>query len=249
VSDPSWHGLTDAVADLKVMNESVPVVANRLGLKADDNNQPTTTVAEEAHDHDTNLAVEDFIFAKSGDVYVIRGFGECGIFSSIKGFGVIAQLIHTPEKAVPMVELIGADDRTKADSKSQQATLDPKAIREIKKEVTELKVDLAKATKNNDNGEQDRIQMLIDERNEHLLKALGLGKKARDLNNPITGWRSAIFSNLYKAYAKFQRASMPKLARHFKSAISSETGAFVYCPGGTPPLWRFDPPTEKIVQK
>jgi hypothetical protein len=184
-------------------------------------------------------AVEEFVFARSGDGYFIKGFGESGHLSRYKGFDVIARLLRTPGQPVSMMDLTDADDRTKADRRSPQEVLDAEAKRQIKEQLTELEADLEQARANNSTVEADAAEADIMRLKQHLVQAVGLGGKDRDLNNHFNKLRSRIWNQLRTAYCRLRESNpqMKLLAEHFDMAISSEMGQFTYRPGPNSPSW------------
>jgi hypothetical protein len=182
-------------------------------------------------------SVEEFVFAPTGDGYFIRGFGEFGYLSRLKGLSVIAWLIQTPGEPVSMLELIGADRRTKEDQRSQQHALDTEAMRGIWDKLRQLKADLERARKENNTVDADLAQNQIQELQQALKQAQGLRGKERDLNNPFNKIRPRIHNQLRAVYAAMRKANPPmsRLADHFECSISSENGnAFIYRAG--PPM-------------
>jgi hypothetical protein len=186
---------------------------------------------------------EEFVFAPSGNSYFIKGFGESGHLSKYKGLDVIARLVRTPGKLVSMLELVGADHRTKADRRSTQKVLDADAKSEIKEQLGELQADLERARKENNTVEADLAEKELEELKKQLLQATGLGGKDRDLNNLSNRLRPTIHAWLKTVCAALRKANppMPLLAQHFELTISSENGnAFVYRPGPAGPSWKTD---------
>jgi hypothetical protein len=187
-------------------------------------------------------AVEEFVFAPSGNGYLIKGFGESGHLSGYKGLDVLAQLIRTPGKPVSMLDLVRADDRTRADKRSPQQVFDPAAKKKILERVRELEADLERARKDNATVEADLAEAEIEKLTGHLLQGEGLGGKHRDLNNLFDKLRPKIHGRLRTVYQAMREADprMHKLLEHFDLSISSEGGTgFIYRPAGDPPSWQF----------
>jgi hypothetical protein len=139
---------------------------------------------------------EQWVFAPSGNGYIIKGFGESGHMSGYKGLDVIARLIRMPRQAVPVFELVGANDRIKADRRSPQRALDAEAKRKIKEQLAEHQADLDRARRENDTVEADIAEKEIEALKRQGLRATGLGGKDRDLNNPYDKLRPMIFNQL-----------------------------------------------------
>jgi predicted nuclease with TOPRIM domain len=139
-----------------------------------------------------------------------------------------------------MLELIGADERTRADRRSPQMALDREAKKRIKEKLDELQADLDRARDENNTVEADLTEKEIASLKEQVGRTTGLKGKARDLNNPYDKIRPKIFNQLKKVYAALRQANppMPQLAEHFELTISSEAGnAFAYRPNSPIPSW------------
>jgi hypothetical protein len=195
-------------------------------------------------------ATEEFIFAPSGNGYLIMGFGESGHLSGYKGLHDIARIIRTPGEAVSMLELVEAGDRTKADQRSTQEALDVQAMKEVKEKLDERRRDLDRAREENNSLEVDLAEKDIEELRRQVRQAKwfggkagagkGFGCKDRDLNNLFDKLRPAIHNRLKAVYAALRQAkpAMSLLADHFEQSISSEGGTFVYRPGRLVPVWK-----------
>jgi len=104
---------------------------------------------------------KEFEFRRDGDGYTIRGFGEGGHVDEMVGFEYILRILQSPETRISMAELVGTDDRIKADARSRQPTFDEDAKRKLVEELKRLRATLSTAKENNDIGEQERLQLEI----------------------------------------------------------------------------------------
>jgi hypothetical protein len=191
---------------------------------------------------------EECLFAPSGNGYFIKGFGEYGHLGGYKGLDVIARLIRTPGELVSMLELVGADDRTKADRRSPQRVLDADAKKKIREELQERRADLEQARKKNNTVEADLAEADVEKLQQQLLQAEGLHGKDRDLNNPFEKLRPQIHGQLKTVYKAMRKADpqMTRLAEHFDLSISSEGGTgFIYRPAAGSPPWQFQRDPQK----
>jgi hypothetical protein len=194
------------------------------------------------------LGCGGWLFVPSGDGYFIAGFGESGHLSKYKGLANIARLIRTPGRPVPMLELAGAEQRLKSDRKTRQPALGPEEVRQARAKLGELHSDLERAKAENDSVTADITTEEIQQLEDVLRAATGLGGKARDLNNLYDRLRPTISGRLQTVYKAMKAANppMPLLAQHFELSISCEGGSgFVYQPAGNPPPWQFQRAGEK----
>jgi hypothetical protein len=222
----------------------------RPGAACDQSEEGQAEGAGEAVTPPAPAVTEEFIFAPSGNGYLIKGFGEFGHLSGYKGLHDIARLIGTPGGAVSMLELVGADDRTKADRRSTQAALDVQAMKEIKEKLDERRRDLDRAREENNSVEVNLAEKDIEELTQQVRQAKWFGGKAgagkdsgskdRDLNNLFDKLRPTIHNRLKAVYTALRQAqpAMSFLADHFEQSISSEGGTLVYRPGGIVPVWK-----------
>jgi hypothetical protein len=185
----------------------------------------------------------EFVFAPSGKGYDVRGFGEAGHLAGYKGLTVLARLIATPAKSVPMLELIGADQRLQNDRRSTQPSVDTQGLRNVEEQLWELQADLTKAERENNTVEADSARQQIAELEDYLAAAKGRGGKIRDLNNPLDKLRSRIHGQLGSVYKAMREANPPmsELANHFELSIFAEGGDYMYRPAGAPPPWKAQP--------
>jgi hypothetical protein len=179
-------------------------------------------------------------FMRDGDGYFIRGFGESGHVTRLRGFDIIARLVRTPSVPVPMLELFGGalDKGIAADQRSRQETLDSQAVKDIRNRLAELRADYDKAEAKNNTVEMTSAETQIEELKSRLLADTGLAGRSRDMNSDNDRLRPTIYGNLKRAYQKLLSTKPPmvQLANYFEQTISSRGGAFIYSPG-TPIDW------------
>jgi hypothetical protein len=188
----------------------------------------------------TSSRDDDFTFTASGDGYFIRGFGESGQLSSYKGLDVIQRLLKTPGEPVSMLDLIGADDRMRADRRSTQPVLDDRTKRELREKMAELTAEWNQAKLDNDQATLDRTGSEIEQLKRLAANAIGRGGRNRDMNNPFNTLRVRLRGQLNTAYKAMRSANPPlkSIADHLDAAIKSEGTAFIYRPGQLNLKWR-----------
>ena len=173
-----------------------------------------------------------FIFAPDGTGYYIKGFGEHGNVTKLKGFWQIHLLIQTPGEPVSVLDLIEAnkDERIVADKRSHQPVFTTEAKEKIKIERRRLKSELDQAKEKNDFAEQTRLQLEIEQIEDQSKKAYGVFGKDRDLNDLTKKMLRRVYGTLSTAYDHLREANPPmvELAVHFESSISAEGSDFIY---------------------
>ena len=191
---------------------------------------------------------KEFVFAIEGDGYYLAGFGESGHFRRLKGLNIIARLIQRPGIPVAMVELVGDgnDERLSRDLRSRQETLDNPARTAIRNRLAELHSDYEKAKADNSTVEMDLAEKEIANLESQLSADIGIAGRSRDINSEADKLRPRIHGCLKTIYKTLRdtRPPMNELANHFEGAISSESGAFVYC-AVAPINWMTSPLVKK----
>jgi hypothetical protein len=180
-----------------------------------------------------------FVFASMGSTYLLAGFGEAGhLPSSLKGLGVIARLVRTPGVPVPWAEL--DTGILKADSRTPQPTYDETALKDLREKCLRLQTEIETA---DDEIERADSQRQLDELTAHLLPAIGLQGKARDMNNLTDKLRPKIWGRINTVNEKLRQAMppMPNMAKHFEECITSTTDGFLYNPPAPVPQWQTEP--------
>jgi len=180
-----------------------------------------------------------FVLAIMGTTYLVCGFGETGhLPGSLKGLGVIARLVRTPGVAVPWAEL---DPGILKDSpRTAQATYDEMGLNDLRERCLRLQTEIATA---DDEIERADSQRQLDELTAHVLPAIGLQGRARDMNNLTDKLRPKIWGRIKTVNDKLRRAMppMPNLAKHFEGCITSTTDGFIYDPPAPVPHWQTEP--------
>ena len=240
------HRILDGPNDIKLSDERCEHLERALdisvlveSLSSDELNRLKTILDRNRPWAETAPAasLKEFEFRRDGDGYTIRGFGEGGHVDEMVGFEYILRILQSPEKRISMAELVGTDDRIEADARSRQPAFDKDAKRKLAEELKRLRAALSAAKENNDIGEQERLQLEIEQLTDLANASFGIRGKDRDLNNPIDKLRPRIHVAISRACKKLEAREMPKLSEHFNLSFPSESGFFVYRPAGLNPDW------------
>jgi hypothetical protein len=177
--------------------------------------------------------------APSGAVWLIEGFGESGHLRNQIGVTNLVQLLRKPGQTVPWAELIST--LIEDDPHSNQPMHNAEGVRDIQKERARLQGEIDEADNDAEMAESAR---LLDELNDHAMKAIGLGGNQRDLNSPIKRFRSRVYGRLDDVYKSMRAAKPPltKLAAHFEHNITSCVDGYFYTPTYPSPNWEFEIP-------
>jgi len=183
----------------------------------------------------------EFVFARDGSMWFIRGFGAEGHFESMRGFEYIAQLLRAYQNApkgtfggiVPMTELV-ADVVPSQPIKpaSGDVAADREALRSCHKRLEELDAELVETRKRGDLGCLEAL-----EKEKQQLQGY-LSQGTRKLGDEIDKLRVRIANNLKVAYKKLRQGKLDQLAWHLESSISAEGATYIYRPADRP-QWIF----------
>lgn len=234
---------------LKEIQASFPQAALRLGIVAEttiDLNQRGDAAANAGSPAGSHANVNEFIFRLEGAVFRVTGFGQTGFFSAeLLGMKQIHQLIQTPQKSVPMLELVGfgapVHPGAKNDRRTPQAAFDREALKKIRDKIDGLTEERELAAVNGNTREAKRLNTEIAHILAELQRATGSSHKPRDLNNPGNKLRPRIRSTINAACHKMNKAGLAHVSEHFRRAIKADgtSTAYIYSPEIQPcPNWK-----------
>ncbi|HVA46154.1 MAG TPA: hypothetical protein VNH11_07250 [Pirellulales bacterium] len=177
---------------------------------------------------------EQFIFARDGDGYFVKGFGESGHVKGMVGFNHVAKLIAQPGTPILMTELLGAGDAA-ADQRSRQPAMDAQAKRQANERLQELEREIDDAKACNDAARQERAMEEKERYVEQLKAAAGVLGKDRDINSQVDKHRPRILGAVKRACDALRKSTPPmiELANHFQAGISTEGDTVVYRAGAS----------------
>lgn len=174
-------------------------------------------------------AVEQFIFAPSGDGYFIKGFDESGYVKDMVGFHHIAKLVAQPGTPILMTELLGAGDAA-TDRHSRQPAMTAEAKRKVWERLQELQEESDDAKADNDPARQERAMEERERLMDELKTATGVLRKDRDINSQVDKNRPRILGAVKRACDALRKSTPPmiELANHFQAGISADGPTVVY---------------------
>jgi len=157
-------------------------------------------------------------FYKKNDFWEIAYGGKNIQLVDAKGFHDLARLLENPEKQFHCTELIGVGL-----SVSKEFVFDDRAKKTYQKKLVELQEEIKWSEDNNDLTRTSTLQKEYDEIVDHLSSSLGLGGKARKVQDPVDKARSAITWRIRTAIQKIEKEN-PDLGKHL--SLSIKTGIF-----------------------
>ena len=204
--------------------------------------------AEHLTPEDAPIGNDDcqFVFAPSGDGYIIEAFGESGHFSArgAKGFHDLFQLVHSPNTAIPMATL----DANIVVSAKQDA-VDPETLKLLESELREMRGELESSK---GRPEEESLRREYEEHLRYVSRATNKDGKPRDINNNETTNRRTRIRNRMKSLwgdSKDRstreskpgalKAAMPETADHFSQSITvgDDSGSYIYRPSKIVSEW------------
>lgn len=172
-----------------------------------------------SHHASMNFSEEkDNSFRKRNDFWEITYGGKNIQLIEVKGLHDIARLLENPEKQFHCTALLGSGL-----SVSKEFVFDERAKKNYQKKLVELQEEIKWCEDNNDLTRTSTLQKEYDEIVDHLSSSLGLGGKARKVQDPIDKARSAITWRIRNAIQKIEKEN-PELGKHL--SLSIKTGIF-----------------------
>lgn len=170
--------------------------------------------------------------ARSGEIWTLRFGGHRAHLRHARGLGDLAILLARPGEEVHVLELVGEGTipRLGAD-----AVLDAKARDAYRDRIADLDTELDEATAADDVARAERLTAEREAILDALKVAVGLGGRARTLNDPAERARKAVTARLRDVIARIGVAH-PELGRHLEASIA--TGTFCCYSPGAPVRWR-----------
>jgi len=186
--------------------------------------------ASPAIDHD-----ERGRFVRRGDFWEI-GFGARTVhLRHMKGLGDLAELLARPGEELEAMRLAGGGSLDGGAALGADPVLDPAALCQYRRRLSEIDADIAEADGNRDAG---RLARLAPERETLLLElrsATGLGGRARRLGDDGERARKAVSGRLRVAIAAI-RSVHPELGEHLERSVC--TGLRCAYSPARPVSWR-----------
>jgi hypothetical protein len=198
------------------------------------------------------------VFRAEGDLCSIGYDGTWIVVRSLKGFVYLQYLLLHPEEKVHVSHLaplperpwsgfrdgrVGIDRRDDLREQSRRDAhsgdiLDPRAKREYRTRLVELRAELDEAVQWADLERADSIRREIDFIAAQLTKAFSRSGRARKMSDPMERVRKAVTNRIHEAIGRIAKQN-PYLGRHLHNAI--RTGFFCWYSPEFPVTWTSEP--------
>jgi tetratricopeptide (TPR) repeat protein len=151
------------------------------------------------------------------------------------GLAYLAELLAHPGRPVHVLDLTAR--RGTAGAADSGALLDGRARAEVRARMNQLAAGLEEAEERNDAGAAETLRVELEQLEDELARALGLGGRARRIGDPVERARTSVYNRIQAAIKRIE-GDLPELARHLRHGV--RTGRIcVYAPE-SPLEWRVD---------
>lgn len=161
-------------------------------------------------------------FRRSGAVWELDFAGRRVQVPHTRGMGDLAFLLARPAEAVSVLELLG-DAPASSGTTRGAPTLDERARREIRDRLRDLDDEVDEAEANNDDERAAAARGQRQQLAEAVARDLGLGGRARRIDDPIERARKTVSTRIRRAITTVGRTH-PELGRHLERSL--DTGAW-----------------------
>ena len=158
-------------------------------------------------------------FIRKGQFWNLNYEGNQTFLRDSKGLHNIAQLIKQVNERIFCVELMGGQIYESSAIKA----FDQKAKLTYHKKLRDIQEDIEEAERLSNSTQLEKLYKEYDDLVVYLTRSMGLGQKARKINNSIDKARSAVTWRIRNVIKKMEKEH-EALARHLKNSI--KTGTF-----------------------
>lgn len=201
------------------------------------------------------------VFRDEGDFSRIGYEGTWIVVRTLKGFVYLRYLLFHPDERVHVSHLaalgeqrwsgllreggVGSDARDDPHERALRDPhsgdiLDPRAKREYRARLVELRAELDEAVHSADLGRSESIRREIDFLTAQLTQAFGRTGRARKMSDPMDRVRKAVTNRIHHAVDRIAKQD-PHLGRHLHNAI--RTGFSCWYSPELPVTWTSESPT------
>jgi tetratricopeptide (TPR) repeat protein len=159
------------------------------------------------------------IFKKDNSLWRLAFASATVTLPEVKGFVDLARLLALPGREMHCLEIMGGI----GGAGDSEPVLDQKARLAYEQRIRELRSEIEAAEAMNDPARREKSSAELDQLTEHLARALGAGRRNRQLNPTVERARTAVTWRIRSAIKKIE-AAHPSLGRHLANSI--RTGVF-----------------------
>jgi TolB-like protein len=156
------------------------------------------------------------VFRKNDALWQLGFDGTKVQLPEVKGFFDIARLLATPGEEIHCQTLMGRPVETGLETE----VIDDKARKAYGARIAALRADIAEAEANNDLSRAEGLNNEMDQLVEHLSRAMGLGRRTRQINPTHERARAAVTWRIRAAIRKIAE-NHAALGRHLGNSIKT----------------------------
>jgi hypothetical protein len=176
------------------------------------------------------------LFRREGEFWTVSYAGTTCRLKDVKGLRYIACLLGAPGRDVHALELAAALAGGRPAAETAAPVIDGPAKEAYRQRLHELGEELEQARGWNDPERVARIEAEIDALSGELVRAAGLGGRARRLPSPAERARVSVTKAIRSAIKAIGRHH-PALGDHLTASIRTGRLCCYAPPGETPPRW------------
>lgn len=163
---------------------------------------------------------------RSGSSWRVRYGDEEVQFRDSLGMAYLAALLAQPAQPMHVLDLTAR--RSDAGAADSGETLDQRARSQVRARMHDLAAELEDAEASHDLGRAEMLGAELDQLEQELAHALGLGGRARRMGDPVERARKSVYNRIRAALKAIEK-DLPELAQHLRHAV--RTGrTCVYAP-------------------
>jgi hypothetical protein len=194
------------------------------------------TISLDLSHHSRSEAADDVgVFRREGSLWVLGFAGLVIRVPPAKGLADLGRLLAQPGQPIHVSELIALQAPGAIVSSGADEMFDAQARREIRQRLSDLAAEAEEAEADVDLSRAERARTERAELLDALSSALGLGGRARRLDDPLERARKTVSARIRSSIHRIE-AEHPLLARHLERSI--DTGLWCVYEPEQPVAWR-----------
>ncbi len=186
-------------------------------------------------------------FRREGQFWTMTFAGRTARLHDLRGFRYIADLLASPGRDVPVLDLLTAHAAApgveaheagleRSGSSPSEPILDPRAKEEYRRRLHDLAEDLEEARSWHDPERAAKLEAEIDAITDELGRAVGLGGRDRQMFSPAERARVSVTKAIKVAIRAIAK-ECPAMGEHLQASIRTGRFCSYAPPGQAPPIW------------
>lgn len=224
---PAWLARA-LMARARLLDDSSPAEAQELRREAQRLAQTlelTALIAQAAPSAETHAtsSTRTALLQQEAQAWRLEYRGRVSLLKARRGLDYLARLLAAPEQEFHVLDLAAAEGSATIVATAAEAILDPRAKRELRDRVEDLRAELSEAEAHHDLSRTERLRAELEAIGAHLARSLGLGQRDRHGHDDAERARAAVTKALRAAVRQVEEVE-PELAAVLDRSI--RTGVF-----------------------